>query len=231
MGLSGNEVNRVSNEAFSLVYIQATGASSILLYRAARRISWNVRHSDVILLWENACVVVLPETPVKGAQAVARRISTCLVDLVEAELYALGGSIAQALLRRLHAERAVVVQREIESFSIPRATEQSKQDVLPYLAFLSHYPAPRLLRLVPYDLACRYQCVPVGTEHHMLTLATAQGLDQAAIMHLSDVTRRSIFQVRCPVDIIADILAYWQRLVPPCQSEVSLVSVDVGEML
>src|SRR2546426_11459626 len=122
MGLSGNEVNRVSNEAFSLVYIQATGASSILLYRAARRISWNVRHSDVILLWENACVVVLPETPVKGAQAVARRISTCLVDLVEAELYALGGSIAQALLRRLHAERAVVVQREIESFSIPGTT-------------------------------------------------------------------------------------------------------------
>ena len=83
---------------------------------------------------------------------------------------------------------------------------------LPYLAFLTNYPAPHLLHLFPYELACRYQCVPVGAERNMLTLATCHWLNREIVTQLRTATHRGIFQVRCEVTMIDEILRYWQRL-------------------
>ncbi len=213
MGLSGHDGSRASDEEFSLLYIQTSGASTVVLQRAARRISRAVRQSDLVLLGHNMCAVVLPGTDLDGAQAVARRVSVLLVD-VEHELQAFCGTAAVTLLQRLHTERIVVVSREVESFEIPKSAEWQPlaPGELPYLAFLSNYPSPRLLHLFPYELACRYQCVPVGAERGMLTLATSQRLDQAVIAQLREVTQRGIFQVRCEAGVIADVLSYWQRM-------------------
>jgi hypothetical protein len=86
-------------------------------------------------------------------------------------------------------------------------------DTLPYLAFLTSYPPPRLLHLVPYELACLYRCVPVGAERGVLTLATSQRLAQEVIMHFRTVTQRNIFQVRCEAGMIDDVLHYWKSII------------------
>ncbi|TMD51307.1 MAG: hypothetical protein E6I93_10940 [Chloroflexi bacterium] len=106
------------------------------------------------------------------------------------------------------------------------ATNQCSQRIqpVPYLAFLADYPSRRLLHLFPYELACRYQCVPVGADRDMLTIGTSQRQDDAVIAHFEQVTRRGIFQVRCEVSMIDDVLRYWQRV------EVENVNHD-GKML
>lgn len=97
---------------------------------------------------------------------------------------------------------------------------------LPYLAFLTDYPSPRLLHLFPYELACRYQCVPVGTERKTLTLATCHWLNREIVAQLRTVTRREIFQVRCEVTIIDEVLRYWQRIQERSASADARVCVD-----
>ena len=212
--MSGCDTSRASEGEFSLLYIQTSEASTAVLQRAVRRISRNVRQSDLVLLGHNVCAVVLPGTGLDGAQAVARRVSVSLVD-VEYELQAFCGTAAVTLLQRLQAERIVVVSGEVESFETPKSAECQPlaPGELPYLAFLSNYPSPRLLHLFPYELACQYQCVPVGAERGVLTLATSQRLDQAVIAQLRKMTQRGIFQVRCEAGVIADVLSYWQRVI------------------
>lgn len=82
----------------------------------------------------------------------------------------------------------------------------------PYLAYLPNYPPPHLLHLLPYELACRYQCVPLGTERWVLTLATCRWLNHEIVAHLRSATRRGIFQVRCERATLDEVLSYWQRL-------------------
>jgi MshEN domain len=86
--------------------------------------------------------------------------------------------------------------------------------LLPHLAFLSNYPPLRLFHLFPYALAQQYQCVPVGAERGVLTIATSQRLEPAVIAHLQEATQRAIFQVYCEMSIIDDVLRYWQRMLP-----------------
>jgi hypothetical protein len=85
---------------------------------------------------------------------------------------------------------------------------------LPHLAVLAQYPAPRILHLFPYELACHYRCVPVGAERTMLTLATSQRLELEVIAYFQEITRRNIFLVRCEASMIEDVLLYWHRIAP-----------------
>ncbi len=70
-----------------------------------------------------------------------------------------------------------------------------------------------VLHLLPYELACRYHCVPIGTERGALTVATGERLDHEVISHFREVTQRDIFQIRCEAGIIDEVLRYWQRIV------------------
>jgi Type II secretion system (T2SS), protein E, N-terminal domain len=214
----------------SIVYIQvASHEAGLILGQAAQRIRRNVRCSDTVLLLESACIIVLPETPWEGAHAVARRISAMLVDveLNIQNIQTIYGETANALLQRIYDEQTVVTEVKLEndmrfdrekidsivSFSQMQAERSSPENALPYLAFVSSYPSARVLHLFPYELACRYRCVPVGAERGIVTLATCQELTQDILSHMRDVIRHNIFQVRCEAGVVDDILNYWQRTI------------------
>jgi hypothetical protein len=46
----------------------------------------------------------------------------------------------------------------------------------------------------------------------MLTLATCHWLNREVAALLGTATRREIFQVRCEMTIIDEVLRYWQRM-------------------
>lgn len=206
----------------SLISIEVTDGTIDTLPSAARRIRRQVRDQDSVVLLETTCALLLPATPFSGAQAVARRISPLLSGF-HCELHVYHGATALLVLEHLREAGARPITPEECDDPLSPATpgaEQARQAEcpertlapLPYLAFLTDYPAPRLLHLFPYELACRYQCVPVGTERKMLTLATCHWLNREVIAQLRTATRREIFQVRCEMTIIDEVLRYWQRV-------------------
>jgi hypothetical protein len=161
-----------------------------------------------------------------GAQVVARRLSALLVD-VEYTTHVIYGAAAQTALSRLRYMQAVEVPvevastgNEIRNIGAPSLQNDTRLAVdggsvsLPHLAYLSHYPSLRLFHLFPYVLARQYQCVPVGVERSVLTVATCQHLEAPVIAHLQTETRRTIFQVYCEMSIIEDVLRYWERMLP-----------------
>jgi len=214
--LSDHIFELIHDERVALICIQGRGQTEMFLRRAARRIRQHVRRGDMVLLSGLACIIVLYDTPLEGAQAVARRMSTLLAD-IECETQILCGDAAYVLMQRLQAERAIVIeQKELERVrtpSLPAALAMAGRelDPLPYLAFLANYPSQRLLHLFPYKLACRYHCFPVGAERGVLTLATCQELDREVVSYFQEVIQRNIFQVRCEASMIDDVLSYWQR--------------------
>lgn len=208
------------DHSLAVLYIECTERACDSLRRAIRRMRENVRRSDVIWWVETSCALVLEGTPPEGVQAVAKRISMLLAD-VDCTLQTVFGETAQELLRRIQAQQAVIVVSD-EMQSPPMVGSEQEKHLLassgdegsdlPYLAFLAHYPAHRILHLFPYELACRYRCVPVGTERKVLTIATCQRLDEHVVAQLQEITQREIFQVRCEARMIDDVLSYWQRL-------------------
>lgn len=206
----------------SLILIEVSDESIHVLPLAARRMRRYVRLSDSVLLLEKACALLLPATPFSGAQAVANRIGLLLTG-ISCELRVYHGATALLILQHLREARAQTISHE-EGRETPapvmREEEQRRHSEhrgpaltsLPYLAFLSTYPSPHLLRLFPYELACRYQCVPVGAERKVLTLATRDQLNREIVAQLRTATSREIFQVRCEVTTIDEVLRYWQRL-------------------
>ena len=224
----------IYKEHLSLVQI-ATKQSSLVLQRALPRIRHTLRDTDRVFFLGKTCAVVLPATPIEGAQVVAHRLSTLLVD-VEYTLLVLYGAAAQIALHRLCTMGAVEIQvsgmliedrmRDVAKYPEQGESEFQEQEqdepeypqgdtsLLPHLAFLNHYPPLRLFHLFPYALAQQYQCVPVGVERSVLTIATSKRLEPGVIAHLQEATQRAIFQVYCEMSIIDDVLRYWKRMLP-----------------
>ena len=206
----------------SLISIEATDRIVDALPSIARRIRGQVRGHDSVLLLGTTCALLLPTTPFSGAQAMARRISPLLSGF-PCELHVYHGTTALLVLQRLReaGARLLALEEYEDTLLSPSSeNEQAHQAEhqaiagmpLPYLAFLTDYPSPHLLHLFPYELACRYQCVPVGTERKALTLATCHWLNREVVTQLHTATRRDIFQVRCETTIIEEVLCYWKRI-------------------
>ena len=214
-------------EQLSLVQLEVPEQSSAALQRALPRIRRSLRGTDMVYFQGKTCAIVLPATPITGAQVVARRLASLLID-VEYTTHVLFGAAARTALSRLRFTQALEVPVEIaltgndtrrvaaspSHYDEPSSGENDGADSLPHLAYLSHYPSLRLFHLFPYALARRYQCVPVGVERSMLTLATCQRLPAEVIAHLQEEIRRTIFQVYCEMSIIEDVLRYWERMLP-----------------
>jgi hypothetical protein len=210
------DATQAIDECASLVQITASAKCVPALLQAAGRIRRNIRRTDTILLLEQVCAIGLPATPLQGAQSVARRVKTLLVE-VDCDIQTFYGLSALTLWQQMLCQRTLVVGAEESQTEHPHAFPTAQQPYvntpaqsMPYLAFLASYPSRRLLHLFPYELACRYQCVPVGAERDMLTIGTSQRLDESVIAHMQEVTRHGIFQVRCDVSMIDDVLRYWQ---------------------
>ena len=206
----------------SLILIETGSESAHALLEAARRIRSQLRSADSVLLLEERCALLLPAMPFSGAQAMANRLTHFLTS-VPCEIHVYHGTTALLVLQRLRATGATTLVHGEGAECLgpvgipvppktPLSQGEKKETTLPYLAFLTHYPAQHLLHLLPYDLACRYQCVPIGAARKMLTLATSRWLNREAIGQLREATRRGIFQVRCEAAMIDEVLRYWQRL-------------------
>jgi hypothetical protein len=220
------EKNQHAGPAFdahaSLICIEVSDESIHVLPLAARRIRRQVRLSDSVLLLEKGCALLLPATPFSGAQAVASRIALLLTS-ISCELRVYHGATALLVAQRLHEAGARPVSRaECQEIVPPISQENERTRLLeprgsvssrlPYLAFLASYPPPQLLHLFPYELACRYQCVPVGAERRVLTLGTCRRLNCDVLTQLRAATSREIFQVLCEAATIDEVLRYWQQL-------------------
>lgn len=206
----------------SLIVIEVASESVPTLPFAAKRIRSHIGSSNSVLLLEGICALPLPATPFSGAQVIAHRLAPLLVGMVH-EIHVYHGMTALLFLQRLREAGAVTVipdqSVELVTPCTPANVAQHVQEqpetplvALPYLAFLTRYPSLPLLHLFPYELACHYQCVPIGAERNMLTLATCHWLNHEAVVQLHVVTRRKIFQVRCEVTMIDELLCYWQHL-------------------
>ena len=217
------ETSQAIDEYASLVSITVSTTYAPALLQAARRIRCSIRRTDTLLFLEHACAIGLPATPLQGAQSVARRVAALLVE-VDYEIQTFYGLSVLTLWQQMLSQHALVVGAEefqaAHSDAIPTTQQEysnTPAQPMPYLAFLANYPSRRLLHLFPYELACRYRCVPVGTERDMLTIGTSQRLDESVIEYMREVTRRGIFQVRCDVSMIDDVLRHWQgaQKLPP----------------
>ncbi len=215
--LDEQRIQRIQRDTVSLLYIKTTEQACLALRRATQRIRANIRKDDMLLLSSKSCAILLPETPLLGAQAVAQRMYSLLTD-IEYDLQVLYGSSAYSLLQQLQTDHVEVslkdkmlLEEHLPLKELGNITADKREDeLLPYLAFLASYPSKRLLHILPYELADRYHCIPVGAERGVLTLATCQRLQQEIIMHLREVTQRDIFQVRCDAGMINDVLRHWQ---------------------
>lgn len=75
---------------------------------------------------------------------------------------------------------------------------------IPYLQLPAVLPS-RLKKLVAYDIAVRYRCVPVGRDHQQLTIAMADPTDRDTVSVLHKITHMTIFPVSCDIKAL-DIL-------------------------
>lgn len=217
-GAPGVDASQSIDECASLVHITASAKCAPALLQTARRIRRNIRRTDTILFLEQICAIGLPATPLQGAQSVARRVVALLVE-VDCEIQTFYGPSALILWQGMLSQHALVLGPEEPQIGHSLASPTTRQEhvcvhapaqSMPYLAFLASYPSRRLLHLFPYELACRYQCVPVGAERDTLTIGTSRRLDESVIEYMREVTQRGIFQVRCDVSMIDDVLRYWQ---------------------
>ena len=83
-------------------------------------------------------------------------------------------------------------------------TAQGKGNV-PYMQLPVKLP-PHLKQLIPYQIALELSCVPVGRDHHCLTVAMADPSNISALRSLRVVTGLAIFPVSCDVAALNALL-------------------------
>ena len=75
----------------------------------------------------------------------------------------------------------------------------------PFMNLPSTIP-PRLRLLIPYSLATELCCVPVGRNHHCLTVAMAEPTNHEHVQRLHSATGLTIFPVSCDVEELTTLL-------------------------
>jgi type II secretion system (T2SS) protein E len=77
---------------------------------------------------------------------------------------------------------------------------------IPFMQLPSQLPA-RLKSLIPYSIALKLCCAPVGRDRHRLTVAMAEPSDGASIRYLAEITGLAIFPVSCDIALLQVLLA------------------------
>jgi hypothetical protein len=77
---------------------------------------------------------------------------------------------------------------------------------IPFMRLPAQLPA-RLKSLMPYSVALKLCCAPVGRDHHCLTVAMANPFDSTSIHYLAEVTGLAIFPVSCDIEHLLALLA------------------------
>jgi Type II secretion system (T2SS), protein E, N-terminal domain len=75
----------------------------------------------------------------------------------------------------------------------------------PFMDLPSIIP-PRLQQLIPHSLATELRCVPVGRNHHCLTVAMAEPTNYEHVQRLHSATGLTIFPVSCDLEELSTLL-------------------------
>jgi hypothetical protein len=84
--------------------------------------------------------------------------------------------------------------------------QEARVHGIPFMQIPSRLPT-RLQQIIPYPLALKLRCAPVGRNHNRLTVAMANPLDTQALAHLQTVTGMVIFPVSCELTALDTLLA------------------------
>lgn len=90
---------------------------------------------------------------------------------------------------------------ESEDSMLPKREDPN----IPFMQLPAEIPL-RLKQLIPYDLALALRCVPVGRNHHCLTVAMANPTNREDIRRLQLTTHMTIFPVSCEEDSLKALL-------------------------
>lgn len=77
---------------------------------------------------------------------------------------------------------------------------------IPYMQLPSQLPT-RLKQLIPYQIACELRCVPVGRDHHCLTVAMIDPTNHQIVDTLRQLTGLTIYPVSCDAAALSTLLA------------------------
>lgn len=194
-----------------------------------------IRADDKMLIHEDSgAALILPDVDRYGASAILERIYHS-VALLQAETVIPpltrettilmgsgsypepGGSLEHLLYYAGFAARSLTLRpallpqqtppapREIA----PRRTSKSNQPQrfpgIPFMMLPATLPA-RLKQLIPHRLAYSLRCVPVGRDHHCLTVAMANPTSRDQIHLLHEITGMTIFPVSCTEESLSALL-------------------------
>jgi hypothetical protein len=103
------------------------------------------------------------------------------------------------MLRPAITEQLPAVHVPRETLPLPAIYAKERKahtSTVPFMELPARIP-PRLKQLLPYDVALRIGCIPVGRVQKRLTVAMVQPQDRESIHLLQHVTGMSIFPVAC----------------------------------
>lgn len=72
---------------------------------------------------------------------------------------------------------------------------------VPFMALPAEIP-PRLKHFIPYKMAVQIRCVPIGRNHHCLTVAMSNPHNVSNIQRLAELTGMTIFPIACDEDAL-----------------------------
>src|SRR5579885_725360 len=212
-------------------------APSEVLEQVLTNVCRVIRAGDRQLILENAGAIILfPGVDRQGACSIVERVYHS-IDLLQAETltppltretaitlgmgsYPDAGTLTEDLLYQAGCMTRSLILRPIITFQPCEFAERSArlrvgepaQSVLGGPAFpfmeLPRELAQHLKRLIPYHLARELQCVPVGQDHHTLTVALADPANVESVHCLRVETGLNIFPVACRSEELALLLAH-----------------------
>ena len=195
-----------------------------------------IRVGDRHMIQESAgAIIIFPDVDRQGACSIVERVYNS-IDLLQAETlippltretaimlgigsYPDAGMSVEDLLCQAGCVARSLILRPIITFPPYEFPEQLGRfrDGEPEQAIAASPPCPlmelpqelaqHLKRLIPYRLAHELQCVPVGQDHHTLTVAMANPGHVASIHRLQRETGLNIFPVACRSEELASLLA------------------------
>ncbi len=205
-------VRRAIRQEDSLLVHEGTGAVLLLPdvdQHGASTILERVYHNINLLRAET----IIP--PLKRETSILMGIGTYPEPGASLEqlLYHVGRVARRLILRPAITTYYRGIQPGSEEEILP-LTEQENQDTvphrragnsIPFLQLPTEIPA-RLKQLIPHDLAVALRCVPVGRNHHCLTVAMANPTNEENIRHLQLITDMTIFPVSCEEEALNALL-------------------------
>lgn len=152
--------------------------------------------------------------PLKQETSVLLGIGTTTkADSSFEDVYTSAARVARAFhLRPIITAPALYERIDTQAGIVPFPTEYSKKTLavheskkvpsnIPFMTLPAEISV-RLKHFVPHSVAVQIRCVPIGRNHHCLTVAMANPNNRSDIQRLAELTGMTIFPVACDDDAL-----------------------------